>query len=37
MSNEEIIFKNQSNRINELIILTNTLQKKLRKYEDIYF
>ena len=36
MSNEEIIFKNQSNRINELIILTNTLQKKLRKYEDIF-
>ena len=36
MSNEGIIFKNQSNRINELIILTNTLQKKLRKYEDIF-
>ena len=35
MSNEKIIFKNQNERINELIILNNAYQKKLAKYEDI--
>ena len=36
MSNERIIFKNQNDRINELIILNNAYQKKLAKYEDIF-
>ena len=36
MSNEKIIFKNQNERINELIILNNAYQKKLAKYEDIF-
>ena len=36
MSNERIIFKNQNDRINELIILNNAYQKKLEKYEDIF-
>ena len=36
MSNERIIFKNQNERINELIILNNAYQKKLAKYEDIF-
>ena len=36
MSNERIIFKNQNDRINELIILNNAYQKKLAKYEDVF-
>ena len=36
MSNERIIFKNQNDRINELIILNNAYLKKFAKYEDIF-
>ena len=35
-SNERIIFKNQENRINELVLMNEAYQKQLTKYETIF-
>ena len=36
LNNERIIFKNQKNKINELVLLNEAYQKTLTKYENIF-
>ena len=36
LNNERIIFKNQENKINELVLLNEAYQKTLTKYENIF-
>ena len=36
LSNEKVIFKNQNNKINELLLLKETYEKQLSDYQDIF-